>query len=663
MSKYQTLFDSFKIGHVEVKNKFFMAPMATTVDVDENQCYTSQSIDYFTKRAAGGVGLIITGANWVENEVENHVPAGFPCPTKMPKKYTKKARDLTDRVHAFGTKIFLQLTAGLGRSAVPGAVTNYVAPSTISNRWDPSIECKALSVEDIHHIVKKFGEAAAIAKQSGFDGVEIHAVHEGYLLDCFTLSLFNKRNDEYGGSLENRLRFATEIVQEIKKTCGEDFPVILRYSIKSYVKAIRQGALPGESFKELGRDIEESKQALRLLDEAGYDAFDADAGTYDSWYWAHPPMYFEKGMYLPLVKQIQGITKKPLLVAGRMDNMDRSLKAVQEGLITAVGLGRPLLADPDFVNKVKEGDLAAIRPCLGCHDGCFGRLLGGGLGSCAVNAECGRERLVGITKANEKKKVVVVGGGPAGMEAARVSALRGHDVILFEASDALGGELKTGGQPRFKEDDLQLIHYYEYTLAHLGVDIRLNTYASKNLIASEHPDLVYVAEGSKPIVPPIPGAKHAVLAGDVLAHKITAGKNVAIIGGGLVGCELALHLAQNDSKVTIIEAKDTILSTGNALPPMNYWMLTDELKFHHVNIHTSASVSEIGEQDLTYVEKNQKTTASFDQVILAVGYRSISPIYDEIKNDYTYVFKLGDSQSVRNIRAAIWDAYEVARTY
>lgn len=190
--KYEPLFEPFQVGSVTVKNKFFMAPMATTVDVDEHQCYTPQSIAYYVKRAKGGIGLIITGANWVENEVENHVPAGFPCPTKLPQKYTKKARDLTDRVHAFGTKIFLQLTAGLGRSAVPGAVTNYVAPSTISNRWDPSIECQELTVEQIHHIVEMFGKSAAIAKQSGFDGVEIHAVHEGYLLDCFTLSLFNK---------------------------------------------------------------------------------------------------------------------------------------------------------------------------------------------------------------------------------------------------------------------------------------------------------------------------------------------------------------------------------------------------------------------------------------------------------------------------------------
>lgn len=661
--KYEPLFEPFQVGSVTVKNKFFMAPMATTVDVDEHQCYTPQSIAYYVKRAKGGIGLIITGANWVENEVENHVPAGFPCPTKLPQKYTKKARDLTDRVHAFGTKIFLQLTAGLGRSAVPGAVTNYVAPSTISNRWDPSIECQELTVEQIHHIVEMFGKSAAIAKQSGFDGVEIHAVHEGYLLDCFTLSLFNKRTDEYGGSLENRLRFATEIVQEIKKTCGEDFPVILRYSIKSFVKAIRQGGLPGEDFTELGRDIEESRQAIKLLDEAGYDAFDADAGTYDSWYWAHPPMYFEKGMYLPLVEKIKDCTQKPLLAAGRMDNIEKSLKAINENLIQAVGLGRPVLADPDFVNKIREDRIASIRPCLGCHDGCFGRLLSGGLGSCAVNPECGRETMVGITKADEKKKVVVVGGGPAGMEAARVSALRGYDVVLFEASDALGGELKTGGQPKFKEDDLALIKYYEHELKRLDVEIKLETKATKKKIKKEKPDLVYIAEGSHPIVPPIPGAQEAVLAGDVLTKKVKAGKNVAIIGGGLVGCELALHLAQHGSHVTIVEAKEAILSTGTALAPMNYWMLMDELKFNHIDIHTSAKVTKIEKQTLTYQIKDQEMKLDVDQVVLAVGYRSDSSLYDEIKNDYPLIFHLGDSLQVRNIRAAIWDAYEVARTY
>lgn len=662
-TEFEPMFEPMKIGKVEVKNKFFMAPMATIVDVDEDYCYTPQSVDYYVERARGGVGLIITGANWVDNDVEPHAKCSFPCPNILPMKYEHRAKEMTDRTHAFGTKIFLQLTAGLGRSALPNfvAMKDFVAPSETTNRWIPQAKCRELKTEEIEHIVEQFGKAAMIAKNSGFDGVEIHAVHEGYLLDCFTMTLFNKRTDKYGGDLKGRLRFATEIVETIKKTCGQDFPVILRFSIKSYIKQLRQGGLPGEDFKELGRDVEEAREAIKILQEAGYDAFDADAGTYDSWYWAHPPMYFEKGMYLPLVEQIRDVAKVPLLIAGRMDDPEKSVEALNKGLIDGIGLGRPLLADPDYVNKLKADHIDHIRPCLGCHDGCFGRLLQSGLGSCAVNPECGRELTVGVTKANEIKNVVIVGGGPAGLEAARVSALRGHHVVLMEAHDKLGGELLVGGMPKFKHDDLALASYYAAELKRLNVDVRLNTVATQDLIASLHPDSLFIAEGSTPVVPPIPGVEHSVLAHQLLSKEIAPKEHIVVIGGGLVGCELALHLSQNCKQVTIIEALDDILKSGIALPPMNEWMLRDLLAFHHVTIKAGAHVTSIGKDHVMVEKEGHEEKIAVDQSVIAVGYRSKSDLYEALKNDYTFVYNLGDGKHVGNIRAAIWDAYEVAR--
>ncbi len=641
-----------------------MAPMATIIDVDENYCYTPQSMDYYVRRAQGGIGLIITGANWVENDVESHAPCSFACPTMLPAKYRKKAKELTDRCHAFGTKIFLQLTAGLGRSALEAFMNdeNYVAPSEITNRWDPSKICREMTTEEVEHIIDKFVESAMIAKESGFDGIEVHAVHEGYLLDCFTLALFNKRTDKYGGDLKGRLRFATEIVTRVKEACGNDFPVILRFSVKSYVKAIRQGGLPGEDFEELGRDIDEALEAVQILQDAGYDAFDADAGTYDSWYWSHPPMYFEKGMYRPLAAQIKKVAKVPVIVAGRMDDPDMAVKALNDGIIDAVGLGRPVLTDPDYVNKLKADKADLIRPCLGCHDGCFGRLLQHGMGSCAVNPECGRERIVGIRKADDIKKVVVIGGGPAGMEAARVSALRGYSVTLIEAKDSIGGALLIGGVPKFKCDDLALVRYYENELKRLNVTVILNTKATRDLIHDLNPDIVYIAEGSKPVIPPIEGVENAVLAQDVLTGKVHAGEKVIVIGGGLVGCELALHLAQNGRTAAIVEAREDILKTGAPMAPMNEFMLRDLLAFNHIDIHAGATVTKIAAGSVEIEENSKKETLNCDQVILAVGYRSIHNLYDELKDEYGQIYSLGDGREVRNIRGAIWDAYEVARS-
>lgn len=661
--KFKPLFEPIKIGKVEIKNKFFMAPMATTVQCDENASYTNQSIEYFVQRAKGGTGLIITGANWVENESEPHSACSFPCPTTLPALYTKMAKEMTDRVHAYDSKIFLQLTAGLGRSAIPGNVLpkDLVAPSEIGNRWVPELTCRELTTAEVEHIVDRFGEAAKIAKESGFDGIEVHAVHEGYLLDCFTMSFFNKRTDKYGGDLRGRLTFATEIVQAIKKTCGSDFPVILRFSIKSYLKGLRQGGVPGEDFKELGRDVDEALEAAKILQEAGYDAFDADAGTYDSWYWAHPPMYFDKGMYLPLAKRLQEVANVPVMVAGRMDDPEMAIKAYNDGIIDMVGLGRPLLADTEYVNKLRADNISSIRQCLGCHDGCFGRLLEHGLGSCAINPECGRELTVGIHKAEDKKKVVVIGGGPGGMEAARVSALRGHDVTLFEANSKLGGALLIAGVPSFKEDDRVLVAWYETELNNLGVDVKLNTKADKETISALKPDTIFVAEGSTPIVPPINGVEKAVLAQDVLLGNVEAKNNVVVIGGGLVGCELSLHLAKQGKKVTIVEALPDILKSGITLPPMNEWMLRDLLAFNKVTIKASSRLESITDDSAVITTANGNETISSDQIILAIGYKSRKSLFDEIKNDYAHIYNLGDSRKVRNIRGAIWDAYEVAR--
>ena len=664
--KYDSLFQPFKINKLEIKNRFFMAPMLTPVGVNADGSFAAQAVEYFVRRAKGGIGLIITGANLADNEVEKHIPGLAPSPMINAHEYTKVAGDMTERIHAFGTKVFLQLTAGFGRSAIPGFVLNddYVAPSEVTNRWDPTKKCRALTTEEVELIIKGIVESSITAKDCGFDGIEIHAVHEGYLLDNFTMTLFNQRTDKYGGDLRGRLRFATEIVQAIKAKCGADFPVILRFSIKSYVKAIRQGGLPGEDFKELGRDVDEALEAAKILQEAGYDGFDADAGTYDSWYWAHPPMYFEKGMYLPLAEQLKKVATVPVMVAGRMDNPDQALEALNSGKIDAVGLGRPTLTDPEYVNKLRKGEVEDIRPCLSCHDGCFTRLLEGKRGSCAVNPEAGRELTAEITQGTEKKNVVVVGGGPGGMEAARVSALRGYKVTLFEATERLGGSLNYAGAPDFKEDDRALIRWYEYQLKKLDVDVKLNTKATKEMILGLNPDLIYIATGTTPIQLNLSGMEGTNVAGanEILSGSKQPGKQCVIVGGGLVGCETALHLAQHGAEVTIVEALPDILKKGTPLAPMNEWMLRDLLAFNKVKVINNAQLTKVTNEGAVISVDGTEKALPADTVIIAVGYKANNSLFIELDKAVGNVYNLGDSREVRNIRGAIWDAFEVARS-
>lgn len=438
--KYKELFSPVKVGSITLKNRFAMAPMGPLGLADANGGWNQRGIDYYVERAKGGTGLIITGVTFFDQVVEKQDPSTVPNPLYKPVNFVKTSREMTERVHAYGSKIFLQLSGGFGRVTIPTNVGDIppIAPSPIPHRWLDKI-CREISVDEIHAIVKQFGEAAFHAKRAGFDGVQIHAVHEGYLMDQFAISLFNQRTDEYGGSLENRLRFAKEVVEEIKNRCGQDFPVTLRFSVKSMIKDWRVGALPGEEFEEKGRDTEEGLEAAKLLESYGYDALDTDVGTYDAWWWNHPPMYQKKGLYREYCKMVKEVVNIPVFCAGRMDDPDMALEAVQNGVCDVVDLGRPLLADPDYCNKLRSGRLGEIRPCISCQEGCMGRVAEYSLINCAVNPQAARERVTAYEPVLRPKKVLIVGGGVAGCEAARVLATRGHKPEVFEKENRLGG--------------------------------------------------------------------------------------------------------------------------------------------------------------------------------------------------------------------------------
>lgn len=657
--KYRKLFEPVNIKNCRIKNRFVMAPMGPMGLGDYEGGFNQRGIDYYTERAKGGTGLLTTGVCLVDTKVEKMKMPSVPNPNYNPIHFIRTGKEMTERIHAYGAKIFIQLSGGFGR-VIPTEVLGYtVAPSPVLNRWK-DVLCRELTTEEVEDLVRAFGTGAAACKAAGFDGIQIHAVHEGYLIDQFAMSLFNKRTDKYGGSLENRLRLAREIVEEIKRVCGEDFPVTLRFSPKSFIKDLREGALPGEKFEEKGRDLEEGLEAAKLLVEYGYDALDVDVGSYDSWWWSHPPMYQEKGLYKPYAKLVKDVVDVPVICAGRMDDPDMAIEAILDGTTDMIGLGRPLLADPDYVRKLRRGKKESIRPCISCQEGCMGRMQKYMMVNCAVNPQAGRERVNAYNPIMKPKKVLIIGGGVAGCEAARVLAIRGHNPEIFEKGSELGGKLLAAGAPDFKEDDIALINWYKHSLESLGVPIHLNTEVTSDDVLDYDADVVIVATGAVSKIIPFTDSEHVMTAEDVLMKKREAGEKVVVLGGGLAGCETALWLAKEGKDVTIVEAQDKLLAVNRPLCSANSEMLERLVPFRGIDVKTNALAQDFADGVFSIKTEAGNEEILCDSVVLSIGFKSDDVLYQSLEEEVDEIYNIGDSREAANAMYAIWDAYEVA---
>lgn len=679
-AKYESLFTPWNIGNVEIKNRIVLCPMGGTSLFgwfELGGChFDKEAANFFLERAKNNVGLIIPGIAPLRDTFWGKWLWQNP-------KMFEELKLFMDEIHKTGAKLFIQLTAGMGRS---WAITEMIGPmhknkftralikpvidtghelacpSPQPARWAPDIECPEMTVKQIQEIIEAFAKTAKLCKDAGVDGVEVHAVHEGYLLDQFAIEFFNKRTDDYGGSFENRYRFAVEVVQAIKESCGADFPVSLRYSVESKLKGFAEGLVPGDTAPEMGRTMEESEKAAKYLQDSGYDMLNADNGTYDSWYWAHPPMYMPQNCNLDDVAHIKQFVDIPVVCAGRMEP-EAGAKAIAEGRIDAMGVARQFLVDPQWITKLLEDRLEDIKPCICCHSGCFNFSSSKGhyntqdlkdtmgLARCALNAETMQTTKHYIAPAKKVKNIAIIGGGIGGMEAALVCAKRGHKVTLYEKSNELGGVFIAAAAPSFKEKDRELIAWYRRELTRYPIDVHLNSpiRSVDEVVADE----IIVATGSTANRIPVPGIDLGIQAVDFLLGKKEVGENVTIIGGGLTGCEIAYELYLQGKKPTIVEMMDDLICTpGICLANTSF--LRDFFKTNQVPVYLQHRTTKIEEDGVTIEGKDGTVKIPADSVILCTGYRP-APLVEEGK----HIHVIGDASKVGNLRTVIWQAWDV----
>ncbi len=650
---YTYLGAPLQIGRLTVKNRFCMAPIGGGQHHLPGGGLKNETIQYLVERAKGGFGLIFTGAIAADGTVDPYTGVG-PTILQNPDAFKLTATELNERAGAYGTKIFAQITMGLGRN-----YPNLPAPSSVHVFRHPGEVSPELTREQIKSKIESVVKSAKIAQDSGFAGVEVHSIHWGYLLDQFALSMMNHRTDEYGGVLENRLRAAKEILEGIKQECGSNYPVSMRLGLKTFVKGFEQASLTGE--EEIGRTLEEGVEIAKLLESYGYDCLNVDTGIYDSFYYACPPMYMPKGYMVELAAKAKEAVNIPILAGGRMNDPDIAEAAIRDGKIDAVVLGRAALADPEYPNKVLTGHTEKIRPCIACNQGCITRLQQGKQPTCAVNPAAMREVRYALRPCAQPKKVVIVGGGVAGMEAARVAAIRGHKVTLYEKSDVLGGNLIPGGSHSFKKEVRELNAWYQNELSELPVDIHVGEAVSAEQVRSMSADVIILAAGSVPIMPPVPGIDDTKVLGcmDAFVHPEKVGQKVVVIGGGLVGCEMALDYAQEGKEVTVVEALPKILSAGIPSPIPNGQMIRDLFEHHHVTVLENHRLSAVENGRVVLSGKDQRKELDADTVVIAVGFRPVPSMAQELQGCGAVVYEIGDGQQVSTILHAVWDGYEV----
>lgn len=635
-SEFKRLFTPLDIRGMRLRNRINMAPMVTNYATVQGHA-TDRLIEYYAARSRGGAGMIT-----VEATVVSHDGRSFVHNLCIyDDAFIPGLRRLTDAVHEGGAKITTELYHAGRRTSALVARTQPIGPSGVPARGGEVP--REMTRADIERVQNDFVAAARRAKAAGFDAVTVHCAH-GYLINAFLSAHSNKRTDDYGGDLRARARFGLEIIERIRAEVGPDFPVLCRIS--------------GSEFIDGGLTLDDMKQVAKWYEAAGVDAIDVSVGTIETGYLTNSYMMFPRGVFVPLAEGIKEAVSIPVFAVGRINDPYFAEQVLAEGKADAVTMGRALIADPEFVNKAQAGRTAEICPCIGCNQGCTDRI-GNQLDvSCLVNPQAGRELFTQLQPAETPKRVVVVGGGIAGMEAATVARERGHEVELYERSGELGGQFRLGSRAPGKDEVAHFVDYLVRRVESLGVVVHTNTELTADRVDEMRPNAVVVATGARPFTLPVPGADRAVGAWDVLLGKAQVGQKVVIIGGGQVGCETAELLAEQGREVTILEMLPELAMDMGPRAREPFLNKLVELGIDNI---TRATVTEIGEGEVWFDRGGLREKVSgVDTVVMAVGSRADNSLAEALRDKPYPVYTVGDCVKARRGFEAVHEAFTVA---
>jgi len=642
------LFEPIRVGSLDLKNRIVMPSMVTNF-ASENGAVTKQLIQYHTERAKGGVGLILVEATCIEGTLGRLVPNQLRVDGD---KYIPGLANLADSVHRHGAKIALQLHhAGRqttlectdGKTPVSASdvpfIDNYNSPGTVLARPRP------LNVEEILDLIEKFGEAARRARTAGFDAVEIHGAH-GYLIEQFLSPYTNKRDDFYGGTFDGRMRFALEVIGRVREKVARNYPLSFRLS--------------ADEFVEGGITLELAKRIAIKLEQAGINMINISGSLGESNHMCEAPMAVQRGFLVHLATGVKQVINIPVVTVGRINDPELAESILQKGMADLIAMGRALIADPFLPLKTKQNKLRDIRKCIACDYGCSSRLYLGLPIACNVNAEVGKEEEFRIAPTKKKKEVLIIGGGLAGMETARVAALRGHHVRIFEKSAELGGQFILATKPPHKEELRNLLDYLRHQLDILRVDLELKKKATSDLVTEEKTDAVIVATGAVPYIPQLPGIDngHVTTAWNILNGSTAPQGQIVVVGGGEVGCETAEYLVDLGMKVTLVEALDNFATD---MEPLNRYLLLRRLKEKKLPMMFGTTLKAVTDEELLLTDSNGERKLRADTIVLALGAIADHKLADELRGKVEELFVVGDCVKPRRSLEAIHEGSWVGR--